>query len=159
VLREFYQPFEKALERAEGEMEKVEIVDEPAGELCEECGSPMVFKFGRYGKFIACSNYPECKNTKPYLVKIGVLCPRCGGELVERRSRKGRRFYGCAKYPECDFAVGRRPLPQRCPQCGGLLTIASRKFARCIECGTQLPRKELKASEFEAIGEGLKSEG
>lgn len=158
VLREFYQPFERALERAEEEMEKVEIADEPTGELCEECGSPMVFKFGRYGKFIACSNYPECKNTKSYLVKIGVLCPRCGGELVERRSRKGRRFYGCANYPECDFAVGRRPLPQRCPQCGGLLTIASRKFAQCIECGAKLPRKELKASEFETAREGLKSE-
>jgi len=154
VLREFYQPFEKALERAEEEMEKVE--DEPTGELCEQCGSPMIFKFGRYGKFIACSNYPECKNTKPYLVKIGVLCPRCGGELVERRSRKGRRFYGCANYPECDFTVGRRPLPQRCPECGGLLTIASRKFAQCIECGTQLPRKEVKASESEAVGERVR---
>jgi len=159
VLREFYQPFEKALERAEEEMEKVEIADEPTGELCEECGSPMLFKFGRYGKFIACSNYPNCKNTKPYLVKIGVSCPRCGGELVERRSRKGRRFYGCAKYPECDFAVGRRPLPQPCPQCGGLLTLASRKYAQCIECGSQLPSKELKASEFETAREGLKSEG
>ncbi len=159
VLREFYQPFEKALERAEEEMEKVEIADQPTGELCEECGSPMVFKFGRYGKFMACSNYPECKNTKSYLVEIGVLCPRCGGELVERRSRKGRRFYGCANYPECDFAVGRRPLPQRCPECSGLLTIASRKFARCIECGMQLPRKELKLSESEAVREGLKSEG
>lgn len=154
VLREFYQPFEKALERAEEEMEKVE--DEPTGELCEECGSPMVFKFGRYGKFIACSNYPNCKNTKPYLVKIGVSCPRCGGELVERRSRKGRRFYGCANYPECDFTVGRRPLPQPCPQCGGLLTIASRRLAQCIECGTQLPRKEVKASEFEAIREEVR---
>lgn len=154
VLREFYQPFEKALKRAEEEMEKVE--DEPTGELCEECGSPMVFKFGRYGKFIACSNYPNCKNTKPYLVKIGVSCPRCGGELVERRSRKGRRFYGCANYPECDFAVGRRPLPQPCPQCGGLLTIASRRLAQCIECGTQLPRKEVKASEFEAVREEVR---
>ena len=147
LLREFYQPFEKALGRAEEEMEKVE--DEPTGELCEECGSPMVFKFGRYGKFIACSNYPECKNTKSYLEEIGVSCPRCGGELVERRSRKGRRFYGCVNYPECDFTVGRRPLPQPCPKCGGLLTIASRKLAQCIDCGSQVPRKELKASESE----------
>lgn len=151
VLREFYGPFQKALERAEEEMEEVE--DEPTGELCEECGSPMVFKYGRYGKFIACSNYPQCKNTRSYLEKIGVLCPRCGGELVERRSRKGRRFYGCSNYPECDFTVGRRPLSERCPQCGGLLT-ASRKMAQCIECGVKLPREELKASEFEAKREG-----
>jgi len=153
VLREFYQPFEKALERAEEEMEQVETAHESTGELCEECGSPMVFKFGRYGKFIACSNYPECKNTKSCLAKIGVSCPRCGGELVERRSKKGRRFYGCASYPECDFALGRRPLPQPCPGCGGLLTIVSRKFAQCTKCRTHVPRKELKASAFEAVGE------
>jgi len=159
VLREFYQPFEKALERAEGEMERVEIAYEPTGELCEECGGPMVFKFGRYGKFIACSNYPNCRNTRPYLEKVGVTCPRCGGEVVERRSRKGRRFYGCANYPACDFTVGRRPLPQPCPVCGGLLTIASRRLAQCIECGIQLPRKELKAPEYEAIRGGFKSEG
>jgi DNA topoisomerase-1 len=140
VLRRFYDRFEGQLERATQEMKKIELVPEPAGIDCEKCGSPMVIKMGRYGKFIACSNYPECKNTKPYVVKVGVECPRCGGDLIERKTRKGRLFYGCANYPECNFATWDRPVPEPCPQCGGLLTQAGKDSVKCTECGTVLER-------------------
>jgi DNA topoisomerase-1 len=135
VMRRFYDQFEGLLERARSEMEKVELEPEPAGMDCDECGSPMVIKTGRYGKFIACTNYPKCRNTKPYVIKVGVDCPRCGGDLVEKRTRKGRLFYGCANYPECDFASWDRPVPQPCPQCGGLMAEAGKDSAKCTECG------------------------
>ncbi|HIC94551.1 MAG TPA: DNA topoisomerase I, partial [Anaerolineae bacterium] len=135
VLREFWGPFQRTLEQAERSMPKVEVADQPTGEFCEKCGAPMVVKWGRYGKFVACSNFPECRNTKPYLEKIGVKCPKCGGDLVMRKSRKGRTFYGCANYPECNFATWQRPLPEPCPYCGGLLTAANKERAKCVECG------------------------
>jgi DNA topoisomerase-1 len=135
VMRRFYDRFEEQLEEAKVEMKKVELKPEPAGMDCEKCGSPMVIKTGRYGKFIACSNYPECKNTKPYVVKVGVDCPQCGGDLVERKTRKGRVFFGCANYPECDFASWDRPVPQPCPECGGLMTEAGKKSIKCSKCG------------------------
>jgi DNA topoisomerase-1 len=134
VLRDFYGPFERSLELARREMKKVEIPLEETGLTCEKCGHPMIVKFGRYGKFIACSNFPECRNTRPHVVKTGVECPQCGGDLVERRTRKGRVFYGCANYPECEFAVWQRPLPQSCPNCGGLLTEAGKGEAKCVQC-------------------------
>ncbi len=140
VLRGFYDRFGGQLERATEEMKKIELVPELAGMDCDKCGSPMVIKMGRYGKFIACSNYPKCKNTKPYVVKVGVECPRCGGDLVERKSRKGRVFYGCANYPECNFATWDRPVPEPCPQCGGLLTQSGKDSVKCTECGTVLER-------------------
>ena len=135
VMRRFYDRFEEQLEEAKVEMKKVELKPEPAGMDCEKCGSPMVIKTGRYGKFIACSNYPECKNTKPYVVKVGVDCPQCGGDLVERKTRKGRVFYGCANYPECDFASWDRPVREPCPECGGLMTEAGKKSIKCSKCG------------------------
>ncbi len=140
VMRRFYDRFEEQLEEAKVEMKKVELKPEPAGMDCEKCGSPMVIKTGRYGKFIACSNYPECKNTKPYVVKVGVDCPQCGGDLVERKTRKGRVFYGCANYPECDFASWDRPVPEPCPECGGLMTEAGKKSIKCSKCGTKRER-------------------
>jgi DNA topoisomerase-1 len=94
----------------------------------------MVIKMGRYGRFVACSGYPECKNTKPLLVKIGVACPKCGSELVVRQNRKKRTFYGCSGYPECDFTTGGRPLSQPCPECGGLLVMRGKTMVRCIKC-------------------------
>ena len=94
----------------------------------------MVVKFGRYGKFLACSGYPECKTTKPFLVKIGVKCPQCGSELIERKSKKKRTFYGCSNYPNCRFFMNTRPLPQPCPQCGGLLTAYRRNLVKCTKC-------------------------
>ena len=136
VMQRFYDQFEGLLERARAEMEKVEFEPEPAGMDCDKCGSPMVIKTGRYGKFIACTNYPDCRNTKPYVIKVGVDCPRCGGDLVEKKTRKGRLFYGCANYPECDFASWERPVREPCPQCGGLMTQAGKDSAKCTECGT-----------------------
>ena len=108
VLSDFYQPFEAELERADATMEKVTLEDEPAGENCARCGRPMIIRTGRFGRFIACTGFPECRNTKPLLNKVGVTCPLDGGELVERRTRKGRTFYGCANYPACSFTSWER---------------------------------------------------
>ena len=134
MLQEFYGPFDEAVKRAVRTMEKVDLGPQSTGEMCEKCGHPMVVKFGRYGKFIACSNYPECRNTKPYQIKTGVACPECGGDLVEKRTRRKRVFYGCSNYPECEFATWKRPLPQSCPSCGGLLTAAGKERAKCVKC-------------------------
>lgn len=122
VIDEFYQPFSKKIEIAEEEMEEVEIKDEPAGFDCEKCGSPMVIKMGRYGKFYACSNFPDCRNTKAILKKIGVTCPTCGkGEVVERKTKKNRVFYGCERYPDCEFRSWDKPIGRDCPKCGEYL--------------------------------------
>ena len=143
VLREFYAPFEQAVARAEKTMEKVMVTDQPTGEKCELCGHDMIIKWGRFGKFIACSNYPTCRNTKPYLEKIGVVCPQCDGDLVERRTRKKRVFYGCSNYPTCQFVSWKRPLPQPCPACGGLLVVNNKKRALCLQCGEQVALDQL----------------
>jgi DNA topoisomerase-1 len=136
VLRDFYGPFACALEAAERSMEKVELRPEAAaaGLVCEKCGSPMVVKNGRFGKFIACSNYPQCRNAKPYVIKTGAKCPECGGDLLEKRTRKRRIFYGCANYPTCKFSVWQRPVPQPCKACGGLLTEAGKNKLKCVKC-------------------------
>lgn len=135
VLREFYGPFDEAVKQAERTMEKVDLGEQLTGEMCEKCGHPMIVKFGRYGKFMACSNFPACRNTKSYQIKTGVACPECGGDLVEKRTRRGRIFYGCSNYPECEFATWNQPLPQPCPSCGGLLTAAGKDRAKCDKCG------------------------
>ncbi|WP_193765454.1 type I DNA topoisomerase [Staphylococcus massiliensis] len=122
VITRFYDSFKKDVERAEEEMEKIEIKDEPAGEDCEKCGSPMVIKMGRYGKFMACSNFPDCRNTKAIIKSIGVKCPKCkDGEVVERKSKKNRMFYGCSNYPECEFISWDKPLGRDCPKCQSYL--------------------------------------
>jgi len=133
VLRGFYTPFDEVLRIASGAIEKIRIV-KMTDEICPDCGSPMLIKTGRYGKFLACSGYPECKRTMPFLVKIGVPCPQCGKELVERVSKKKRVFYGCSGFPQCQFATNRRPLPQPCPQCGKLLTTYRDGWAKCTAC-------------------------
>jgi len=143
LLRGFYEPFSRMLKEAEKNMPNRRVPDQPTGENCELCGAPMVIKTGRYGKFIACSNYPTCKNTRPYLEKIGVKCPECGADLVVRHTRKGKTFYGCSRYPECTFSVWDRPLPQPCPQCGGLLVMKGKKKARCIRCESWFNLEEL----------------
>lgn len=118
VIDDFFHPFNQRVEKAEEEMEEVEIKDEPAGFDCEKCGSPMVIKMGRYGKFYACSNFPECRNTKAILKKIGVTCPTCGkGEIVERKTKKNRIFYGCERYPDCEFSSWDKPVGRNCPKC------------------------------------------
>ncbi len=135
VLNEFYSPFSKDMTHAEANMPEVSIADQPTGEMCDKCGHPMVIKFGRYGKFEACSNFPECRNSKPHLVKLGINCPTgCGGELVERRSKKGRVFFGCTNYPECKWSSWKRPLPAPCPNCKGLLVQKNRRLAQCLQC-------------------------
>ncbi|MBN9393223.1 MAG: type I DNA topoisomerase [Chloroflexi bacterium] len=140
VLREFYQPFQGSVEKAETEMQKVSLEPELAGEDCEKCGRPMYVKMGRFGRFIACSGFPECRNAKPILKKLGMLCPKCGeGETVIRSTKKRRIFYGCSRYPECDFSVWERPLPEPCPECGGLMTLSGKRNAKCTVCGHTMP--------------------
>ncbi|BCB03342.1 type I DNA topoisomerase [Bacillus sp. KH172YL63] len=135
IIDRFYQDFEKHLEKAENEMEKIEIRDEPAGEDCEECGNPMVFKMGRYGKFMACSNFPDCRNTKPIVKEIGVKCPKCEkGNIIERKSKKKRIFYGCDQYPECDFLSWDKPIERKCPKCSELLVEKKLKKGNQIQC-------------------------
>ncbi|MFQ5925369.1 MAG: type I DNA topoisomerase [Dehalococcoidia bacterium] len=133
-LQDFYDPFEKALQTAKQQMKKVKLVGEPTEETCSLCGRPMVVKLGRYGRFLACSGFPECKNTRPFLIKIGVQCPQCGGDLVQRKSKRKRTFYGCAQYPDCDFTTSDKPIPQPCPECGGLMAMRGKKMARCLKC-------------------------
>ncbi|MCC6705910.1 MAG: type I DNA topoisomerase [Thermomicrobiales bacterium] len=136
TLHEFYGPFTNTLSAAEKTMERVKLKDEPAGEDCEKCGRPMVIKLGKFGKFMACSGFPECRNSRPLLTKIGVDCPQCQqGQIVERRSRKGRTFYGCDRYPECDFTAWNKPVEQKCPTCGGYMVESGRRGqVRCPAC-------------------------
>lgn len=121
VLEEFYGPFAESLDHADRAIEKVEIPIEETSEKCQKCGRPMVIKDGRYGKFLACSGFPECKNTKPLLIETGVACPSCGSVIVERHTRKGRTFYGCSAYPKCSFTSWDKPVPKKCPRCAGLM--------------------------------------
>lgn len=135
VVGNFYNGFKDDVERAEKEMEKIEIKDEPAGEDCEKCGSPMVIKMGRYGKFMACSNFPDCRNTKAIVKEIGVKCPKCkDGEVVERKSKKGRIFYGCSNYPECDFISWDKPVGRDCPKCDHHLVVRKKGRSSQVVC-------------------------
>ncbi|WP_239254808.1 type I DNA topoisomerase [Listeria ilorinensis] len=119
VIDEFYKGFEPNVKRADEEMEKIEIKDEPAGIDCDVCGAPMVIKMGKYGKFLACSRFPDCRNTKPIVKEIGVACPKCGkGHVIERKSKKKRIFYGCDRYPDCDYVSWDKPVGRPCPKCG-----------------------------------------
>lgn len=135
VLSDFYESFEKRLEVAEEEMKEIEIEDEVSDEICEKCGKPLVYKLGRFGKFLACSGFPDCRNTKPIVKDIGVTCPKCKeGHVVERRSKKGRVFFGCDRYPECDFVSWDRPSPKPCPKCGSLLVEKRNKQGGKLQC-------------------------
>ena len=144
TLREFYNPFTKTLSSAERTMEKVQIKDEPTDEVCEKCGKPMVIKLGRYGKFLACTGFPDCRNAKPLLTRIGVECPTCHqGEVVERRSRKGRTFYGCERYPDCDFVSWNKPINESCPTCGSyMVEVGRNKTKKCPVCSSQGRNKQ-----------------
>ncbi len=134
VIRDFYGPFARQLEKAQEEMPTTKAELEKVGRPCPECGHDLVIRFGRYGKFISCSDFPNCRHTEPWLQKIGVTCPQDGGELVERKTRKGRIFYGCANYPACQFTSWKRPLPVPCPKCGGMLVVANKREAQCLNC-------------------------
>ena len=149
VLADFYEPFSKELEKARAEMPERKQGPEPIGRKCPQCGHDLVIRYGRYGKFISCSNFPACRYTEPLLEKIGVKCPKDGGDIVVRRSRKGRIFYGCSNYPKCDFTSWNRPLPTPCPACGGLLVVANKKQARCTVCEETFPLNDVAEEETE----------
>jgi DNA topoisomerase-1 len=152
MLREFYDPFEKALEAAQENMPRVKL-EEETDEVCDNCGKPMVIKTGRFGRFIACTGFPECRTTKPLLQKTGVSCPKCGGDIVERRSRGRRRpFYGCSRFPDCDFIMNRRPVANPCPECGSLMVEDGRDQVSCTSCAWKGPADE-KEQELLSVGD------
>jgi DNA topoisomerase-1 len=123
IISDFYGPFEETLQEADKNIEKVAIEDQVSDVPCEKCGAMMVYKMSRYGRFLACPNFPECRHTMALPKNIGVKCPTCGSELLERISRKGRKFYGCEKYPECDFVSWERPVNEKCPVCDGRMVM------------------------------------
>ena len=129
IMQQFYGPFSASLEKAHAQAEEVQIADEVTDEVCKLCGRNMIIKWGRFGKFLACPGYPECKNTQPILTTIGVPCPNCGCDVVERRSKRGRTFFGCSTYPKCAFTSWLRPVNAKCPRCGGYLVEKARKGA------------------------------
>ncbi|WP_096189139.1 type I DNA topoisomerase [Evansella halocellulosilytica] len=137
VIDMFYRDFEVRLKKAEEEMEEVEIRDEPAGEDCEKCGHEMVYKMGRFGKFMACSNFPDCRNTKAIVKQIGVTCPSCHkGNIVERKSKKRRIFYGCDRYPDCEFISWDKPIARTCPKCESMLVEKKSKKGTQVHCSS-----------------------
>ena len=136
VIRNFYPDLDEAVKRAEKELEHVKIEDEVSDVPCEQCGRMMVIKYGPHGKFLACPGFPECRNTKTYFEKIGVTCPKCGGDIVLKRTQKGRMYYGCMNYPECDFMSWQRPTDKKCPKCGDVLLKKNNKLVcHNPECG------------------------
>jgi DNA topoisomerase-1 len=149
ALQEFYPPFQNMLDKAWTNLEKVNMT-QASEEICPKCGRPMVIRVGRFGKFLACSGYPDCKTTMPYIVKTGISCPQCGGELVKRISKKKRVFYGCSKFPKCQFTVNRKPIAQPCPDCGSLLIQYGRDSAKCVACQRRVKLSEMDMQKEEA---------
>jgi DNA topoisomerase-1 len=144
VVKEFYTPFEADLKKASADIVKVETPVELTDEKCDKCGKPMAIKIGRFGKFLACTGYPECKTTRSYQIKTGVKCPECGAELIQRFNKKRQIFYGCSAYPKCTFAANSKPLPQPCPTCGGLLVEYKEGKAKCTKCNYRSAPEEAK---------------
>ena len=145
VIENFYPDFEIAVKNAEKELEKIKIEDEVTDVICDECGRNMVVKYGPYGKFLACPGFPDCRNTKPYYEKIGVACPKCGGEIVMKKTKKGRKYYGCENNPECDFMSWQKPSAKKCPKCGNYMLEKGNKLVCSQEtCGyvEQKPKDE-----------------
>lgn len=136
VMENFYPDLDQAVEKAEKELEEVEIADELSDEFCDVCGRQMVIKYGPHGRFLACPGFPECRSTKPYFEKIGVECPKCGKDVVMKKTKKGRKYYGCIDNPECDFMVWQRPVAEKCPHCGSILLQKGTKLVCSDEnCG------------------------
>jgi len=150
ALQEFYPPFQDMLDKAWTSLEKVSMT-QVSEETCPNCGRSMVIKVGRFGKFLACSGYPHCKTTMPYVIKTGVACPQCGGELVERISKKKKVFYGCNNFPKCQFAVNRRPVAQPCPDCGKLLVQYRGDWAKCLACQRKVNLSGLEKQKEEVV--------
>lgn len=148
VIRAFWDPFSALLAEKESEIKKEKVPDEPTDEVCDKCGKPMVIKAGRFGKFIACSGFPECRNTKKIespAAGTGVACPKCGeGEITEKRTRRGKVFFSCNRYPKCDFALWSKPTGEKCPACGSLMVLGPRDTTRCSnkECPQSKIKKE-----------------
>ena len=136
VVENFYPDFHEAVELAQKELEQIKIEDEVTDVICEECGRNMVVKYGPHGKFLACPGFPDCRNTKPYYEKIGVECPKCGADVVIKKTKKGRRYFGCSSYPECDFMSWQKPSAEKCPDCGGPMVEKGNKLV-CMDeqCG------------------------
>lgn len=156
VLQDFYDVFKSELDDA-SDVDKIQIASMESDETCELCGSPMVYKFGRYGKFLACSNFPDCKNTKPITIGTSVTCPKCGeGEIVERKSKRGRLFYGCNRYPQCDFTLWDKPTHEFCDTCGSIIVEktykngTTKKFCSNDTCPTR-PKKKTRKKNEEAV--------
>lgn len=144
VVRNFYPDLDEAVKAAQKDLEKVKIEDEVTDVICDVCGRNMVVKYGPHGKFLACPGFPECRNTKPYLEKIGVTCPKCGKEVVLRKTKKGRKYFGCEDNPECDFMSWSRPVAEKCPKCGGYMVIKGNKIVCADEqCGYVTDRKNV----------------
>ncbi len=135
IVSNFYPDLDEAVKKAEKELEKVTIADEVSDEVCELCGRQMVIKYGPHGRFLACPGFPDCRNTKPYFEKIGVECPRCGKDLVMKKTQKGRRYFGCVGYPDCDFMAWQKPSAQKCPKCGGIMLEKGNKLV-CADGGS-----------------------
>lgn len=145
IVRNFYPDLDESVKKAEKALEKITIADEVSDVVCENCGRMMVIKYGPHGRFLACPGFPECKNTKPYLEKIGVKCPKCGDDIVIRKTGKGRVFYGCMNYPKCDFTSWQRPVDMKCPKCGKYMVIrGSRYVCSDNECGYYIDKKDVK---------------
>ncbi len=147
VIRNFYPDLHEAVTKAEKELEEITIQDEVTDVICEECGRNMVVKYGPHGKFLACPGFPECRNTKPYFEKIGVACPKCGGDVVIKMTKKGRRYFGCFNYPDCDFMSWQKPSSVKCPQCGGPMVEKGKKLV-CMDeqCGYVQAKEESKST-------------
>ena len=143
VVSNFYPDLNEAVNQAEKELEEVKIEDEVSDVICDQCGRNMVIKYGPHGRFLACPGFPDCRNTKPYLEKIGVFCPKCGKEIVLRKTKKGRKYYGCEDNPDCDFMSWQKPSTEKCPNCGGLMVEKGNKLV-CISdgCGTIVNKKK-----------------
>lgn len=149
VLEEFYEPFRKEVQRAEEEISRLKLEEEVTDEICEQCGRNMVIKMGRYGKFLACPGFPDCRNARPILEETGHECPKCGGRIVIRRTRKGRVFFGCDGYPKCDFVSWDPPIDGKCPRCGTFLVEKTAKKSKTVYC----PNPDCEYKERKAIGE------
>jgi DNA topoisomerase-1 len=136
VVSNFYPDLDEAVKIAEKELEQIEIADEESDVDCEVCGRRMVIKYGPHGKFLACPGFPDCRNTKAYFEKVGVACPKCGKDIVVRKTKKGRRYYGCESIPECDFMVWQKPSNEKCHECGNVMLTKGNKLVCADEkCG------------------------
>ena len=143
VVRNFYPDLKRDVDAAQEELEKVEIQDEVTDVICDNCGRNMVIKYGPHGRFLACPGFPECRNTKPYYEKIGVSCPKCGKDVVMKKTKKGRRYYGCENNPECDFMSWQKPSVKKCPKCGSYMVEKGNKLVCSQEdCGHVEARKK-----------------